>query len=59
MAEVDEFIDWVKSSAKAEGFTEILYPGELEQRTEQERLKGGIFIDESTWSGLQDLRRGI
>lgn len=54
-AEVDGFIDWVKTSGLATGFDEILYPGELEARLEQERLAGGFFVDESTWSRLQVL----
>ena len=54
-AEVDGFIDWVKGSGVAEGFDEILYPGELEQRLEQGRLKAGIVVDEATWRRLREL----
>ncbi len=44
--EMDDFIDFIKSSDRAEGFDEILYPGEIEARTREERLRDGIPLDE-------------
>jgi uncharacterized oxidoreductase len=49
-AEVQRFIDWVKSSAKATPTGEILMPGEIEERTRAVRVRDGIDIDEKTWS---------
>ena len=36
------------------GFTEVLYPGEVEYRREQERLKTGIEVEDKTWKVLMD-----
>lgn len=49
-AEVNRFIAWVKSSAKATPDGEILVPGEIEERTKAHRLRDGIDVDETTWS---------
>lgn len=48
-AEVDGMIDWLKSCKPAEGFEEVLLPGEPERRTERQRRLRGIPIDEETW----------
>jgi uncharacterized oxidoreductase len=53
--EVTEFAAYLKSTAPAAGFTEVLYPGEVEWRTEQERRKTGIEVDDKTWKAFQDL----
>ena len=41
--------EWIKSSRLAEGFTEVLLPGEKEERTEAERRRLGIPLAEGTW----------
>lgn len=51
-ADVRRFIEFVKSARRSPGVDEILMPGELEERTRQERLRHGIPIDETTWSEL-------
>ncbi|RJQ54652.1 MAG: Ldh family oxidoreductase [Desulfobacteraceae bacterium] len=53
--EVDDFISQIKNTPPAKGFEEVLYPGEIEWRTAQQRLKSGIFIEDATWDGLQRL----
>ncbi|HVY43103.1 MAG TPA: Ldh family oxidoreductase [Hyphomicrobiaceae bacterium] len=53
--EVTEFAAYLKSTAPAAGFTEVLYPGEVEWRTEQARRKTGIEVDDKTWKAFQDL----
>jgi len=53
--EVAEFAAYLKSTPPSEGFTEVLYPGEVEWRREQERLKNGIAIEDKTWKSLTDL----
>jgi uncharacterized oxidoreductase len=50
--EVERFIAWVKSSAKATADGEILMPGEIEERTKARRLRDGIELDETTWGQL-------
>jgi uncharacterized oxidoreductase len=51
-AEMERFIAWVKSSAKASPDGEILMPGEIEERTKAKRLRDGIDLDDTTWSQL-------
>ena len=53
--EVTEFAAYLKATKPADGFTEILYPGEVEWRTEQTRRKSGIEVDAKTWKAFQDL----
>ena len=47
--EVEALVGHVKSSRTAPGVTEILVPGEPEFRTERERERTGIPIDDTTW----------
>ncbi len=53
--EMAEFIDFVKTSPPATGFTQVLYPGEIEHLTEQRRLKEGIFVEDDTWEQITSL----
>jgi LDH2 family malate/lactate/ureidoglycolate dehydrogenase len=53
--EVAEFAAYLKATPPAEGFTEVLYPGEIEWRREQERRKSGVEVDAKTWQALQEL----
>ena len=50
---VDETIAYMKSSAPAPGFTEVLVPGELEFRTKRRREQEGIPVDPTTLEGLR------
>jgi len=47
--DVDQLVDYVKSSQLAEGFSEILIPGEPERRERERRTKMGIPVDDETW----------
>lgn len=51
-AEMERFIAWVKSSAKASPDAQILMPGEIEDRTKAQRTANGIDLDDTTWSQL-------
>lgn len=51
-AEIERFIEWVKSSETATQDGEILMPGELEERTKVSRLRDGIDLDTTTWSQI-------
>ena len=53
-ARVDELVGYVKSSPLAPGFDEILVPGEIEARREQQRSEDGIPLDDETWRQLQE-----
>jgi uncharacterized oxidoreductase len=50
--EVGEFIEFIKASKPASGFSEVFYPGEIEHRTEQRRRAEGIFVEEKTWEKI-------
>ena len=56
--EVTEFAQYLKATPPAKGFTEVLYPGEIEFRREQDRRKNGIPVEDATWKKLQDLAQG-
>ena len=51
-AEVNRFIDFVKSSQRVDEAKEILVPGEPESRTKTQRLAEGVTLDATTWSQL-------
>jgi uncharacterized oxidoreductase len=57
--ELAEFIDFVKTSPPAAGFSEVLYPGEIEYRTEQRRRREGIFVEDETWGQIRSLIDGL
>ena len=52
---VDDFARFVKASPPAGGFDEVLYPGEIEWRTETQRRRDGIFVEDATWQAIQTL----
>lgn len=54
-AEVDRFIDWVKSSPPAAGFDEVLLPGENSHRIYQERSRRGMDVDTTAWEQIAEL----
>jgi LDH2 family malate/lactate/ureidoglycolate dehydrogenase len=51
-AQVGAFVRYLKETPPAEGFVEVLYPGELEHRTAQRRRQEGIPIEDQTWGRL-------
>lgn len=53
--EVAEFADYLKDTKPAVGFEEVLYPGEVELRTEAKRRAEGIPVDDTTWGKLKGL----
>jgi hydroxycarboxylate dehydrogenase B len=50
--EAQRFIDYVKSSEKVSPDGEILMPGELEEKTRQNRIRDGIEVDDTTWNQI-------
>ena len=63
---IDEFkdrvqllIEYVKSSPRAPGFSEIIIPGERSFRKRSERLKEGIFIEDETWQHIMKTRQSL
>jgi L-2-hydroxycarboxylate dehydrogenase (NAD+) len=49
---VDRLVKSIKNSPKAEGFEEILIPGEPEIYERERRLRSGIPISEKAWQPL-------
>lgn len=47
--EADALVAWLKSTAPAKDFDEVLVPGEPEFRSRKEREANGIPIDRETW----------
>ena len=56
---VDETIDALKALPKADGHTDVLMPGELEQRTLQDRSANGIPLPPGTVDKLQEAARRL
>ena len=52
--QVNAFVDYVKSSALAPGFNEIVVPGEPEARVAAKRRAEGIFIEDETWRQISE-----
>jgi hydroxycarboxylate dehydrogenase B len=58
-SEVDDLIRYLKTSPVAPGVNEIMYPGEPEARTEAERRRQGIFVEEETWGQIAQAARDL
>ena len=56
---INRLIAKIRSSKIRPGFDEILVPGELEFRTEQERRKKGIVIPDMTWKLIVDAANSL
>lgn len=57
--ELRAFIKFIKDSPPAAGFSEVLYPGEIEHRTEQTRRREGIFVEDETWAQIAALMQSL
>ena len=55
--EAKAFAEYIKDTRPAKGFTEVLYPGEMEWRTEQQRREEGIYVEDDTWDQVLALVR--
>jgi ureidoglycolate dehydrogenase (NAD+) len=53
--EIDKLLKGIKSLPTAEGFDEILVPGELENRVKAERMANGIPLPEGTAANLREV----
>jgi len=56
-AEVAEFARYLKATPPAEGFEEVLYPGEIESRRAAVNAEAGIEVEDATWAALTKLAR--
>ena len=57
--DMGEFVEFIKDSPPATGFTEVLYPGEIENNREQQRRREGIFVEDETWTQLSGLMKSL
>jgi len=57
--DLTRFVEFVKSSRLAVAGTEILMPGEIEQRTKAQRLRDGIELDDTTWRQLVETAQSV
>jgi uncharacterized oxidoreductase len=55
--DIADFVAYLKQTPPAAGFTEVLYPGELEYRTTQQRRREGIYVEDETWRQLIALQQ--
>lgn len=53
--EVTEFAEYLKATPTAEGFEEVLYPGEIEHQRMLKRKAEGVDIEDATWGKLTAL----
>ena len=53
--EVSRYVDFVKTARPAEPNGEVLLPGEIEQRNQEQRMLQGIELDDKTWSQIVEV----
>ena len=53
-ADVEQLVEYVKSSPLMPGFTEILVPGEPERRERVRRERNGISVADETWRQISE-----
>ncbi|MBL8117498.1 MAG: Ldh family oxidoreductase, partial [Anaerolineae bacterium] len=58
-ARMDDFIQQIKSAKLRPGFSEILIPGELDHRREQEYRKNGAQLDADVFDELSRLAQDL
>ena len=52
MAQVEEHCKYIQSARPADGFDEVLLPGDFEYRNYDEALEKGVHIADDTWTNL-------
>lgn len=55
----DGFLDELKAVPPAEGFAEVMVPGEPERRSAAERSAGGIPVPDAVWSSIAAAARSV
>jgi len=53
--EASTMVKFVKDTPLAQGFDQILYPGEKEAKSRQDRSAKGMEIEDETWNQVMDL----
>ena len=57
--QVEEYLEWVRSSATIPGFSGVYAPGELEEGNRARHLKDGIDVPDPTWADLAEVAAGL
>lgn len=52
---IENMSDYIKTSAKTAGVTDILYPGERAAKERQQNLREGIPVSQSIWEAVKKL----
>jgi LDH2 family malate/lactate/ureidoglycolate dehydrogenase len=55
----DSFLDELKAVPPAEGFAEVMLPGEPERRCAAERAAAGIPVPDAVWSSVAAAARSV
>ena len=58
-AQVKNHSDYIKSARPAEGFKEVLMPGEFEHRNADRLLQEGIELPDDTWNGIVSIAKNL
>ena len=51
--EIDGFINYIKDTPTMKGFSEIISPGEIEEKSRQSRLENGIDFPDEHWRAVE------
>ena len=51
--ETDQFINYIKDTPTMKGFSEIISPGEIEEKSRQSRLQNGIDFPDEHWRAVE------
>lgn len=54
-AQVGNLVKYMKDTPAMEGSSGVLYPGEIEAKTREDRLANGIEVEQATWDQIVDL----
>jgi len=57
--EISRYLAYVKDTKPAAGLTEVLVPGEPEQRTRAERLRNGVPLPDDVWATIVAAARSV
>ena len=53
-AHLEEMTQVLHQTPPADGFDSVLYPGEIEAKTRQNRMENGIQIEQATWDQVKE-----
>jgi uncharacterized oxidoreductase len=54
-SEVSQMVEFIKDTPPAQGFEQVLYPGEKEAKNRKERSRTGVDIEDETWNQVMGL----